>query len=194
MPGPHKQTADTHNNTLSWSLSICHVLYQLTIDSSGSSFRVFFSQLWIQPTVRFFSTRNFFFVSCGVFPMAFRLTVTNNGTEISTDILKEAFLSYFFQLELLPLLTEYLLFNAHQANKPSRWAWLQMAEKGVVGKAEESISQRLRRKREIFYRERESEDSASSSVKRRRGKSPSDRKQNAVSARESLFPTHATCP
>ena len=57
-----------------------------------------------------------------------------------------------------------------------------MAEKGVVGAAEESISQRLRRKREAFYREGESEQPSSSSIKKIRGKSPSEKDQDDVSA------------
>ena len=43
-----------------------------------------------------------------------------------------------------------------------------MAEKGVVGDAEESISQRLSRKRESFYRDKESGGSSSSSVKKKK--------------------------
>ena len=50
-----------------------------------------------------------------------------------------------------------------------------MAEKGVVGEAEESISRRLRRKRDVFYGEKESKESktsSSSGVKKRRDHLP----------------------
>lgn len=56
-----------------------------------------------------------------------------------------------------------------------------MAEKGMVGEAEVSISQRLSRKREAFYRERESEEPCSSSIKKRRDNLPSQKEQNPVS-------------
>jgi hypothetical protein len=47
-----------------------------------------------------------------------------------------------------------------------------MAEKGVVGDVEESISRRLRRKRDTFYGENESDESTSSTSKRRRDELP----------------------
>lgn len=98
-------------------------------------------------------------------------------TEISTVTLKSAFSVTFFSLSCVRhCLPVYLLFNAHQTNKPpSGWVWLQMAEKGVVVEAEESISRRLRRKRDAFYRENESKEptsGSSSGVKKRRGELP----------------------